>query len=148
MWQDLDPVSFLWDFKERIYHLDCKDTKKRMTNGPNGRLSSHPAWADPRRGWDFIFAGHGDVPWEDAFRMLTTIGYDGPLSIEGEDAGMDRLIGAPEALDFVRKLAFDAPTTAFDAAFSSRRGTCSWAALTPSPVSRRCDLTFDLKMPA
>ena len=32
---------------------------------------------------------------------------------------MDRLIGAPEALEFVRRNAFDAPTAAFDAAFSS-----------------------------
>jgi hypothetical protein len=32
---------------------------------------------------------------------------------------MDRLIGAPEALDFVRRLAFDPPAAAFDAAFSS-----------------------------
>ena len=60
------------------------------------------AWADPRRGWDFVSTGHGDVPWERCFRMLNTIGYDGPISVEWEDAGMDRLVGAPEALDFVR----------------------------------------------
>ena len=41
--------------------------------------------------------------------MLNTIGYDGPISVEWEDAGMDRLVGAPEALEFVRRLAFDAP---------------------------------------
>ena len=91
-----------------------------MSNGRNGRLGSHLAWADPRRGWDFISTGHGDVPWENAFRMLNTIGYQGPLSVEWEDAGMDRLIGAPEALAFVKSLAFDQPTNAFDAAFSSR----------------------------
>ena len=34
---------------------------------------------------------------------------------------MDRLIGAPEALAFVRKLAaIEPPAAAFDAAFSSR----------------------------
>ncbi|WP_129789307.1 sugar phosphate isomerase/epimerase family protein [Promicromonospora panici] len=120
VWQDLDPVSFLWDFKDRIYHVDCKDTKKRMTNGRNGRMGSHLPWADPRRGWDFVSTGHGDVPWEDAFRMLNTIGYDGPISVEWEDAGMDRLVGAPEALEFVRSHAFDAPDSAFDAAFSTR----------------------------
>jgi sugar phosphate isomerase/epimerase len=52
--------------------------------------------------------------------MLNAIGYDGPISIEWEDAGMDRLIGAPEALEFVRKLNFTPPTAAFDAAFSSK----------------------------
>jgi hypothetical protein len=51
--------------------------------------------------------------------MLNTIGYDGPISVEWEDAGMDRLRGAPEALEFVRGLAFDQPEAAFDAAFSS-----------------------------
>jgi hypothetical protein len=33
---------------------------------------------------------------------------------------MDRLLGAPEALDFVRNINFDAPDTAFDAAFSTK----------------------------
>jgi hypothetical protein len=32
---------------------------------------------------------------------------------------MDRLRGAPEALEFVRSLAFDQPTAAFDAAFAT-----------------------------
>ncbi len=120
VWQDLDPVGFLWDFKDRIYHVDCKDAKKQVGNGRNGRLGSHLAWADPRRGWDFVSTGHGDVPWEACFRMLNTIGYDGPISVEWEDAGMDRLVGAPEALEFVRRLAFDAPSAAFDAAFSTQ----------------------------
>ena len=119
VWQDLDPAGFIWDFQDRIYHVDCKDVRKRIGNGRNGRLSSHLPWADPRRGWDFVSTGHGDVPWEDCFRTLGAIGYDGPISVEWEDAGMDRLVGAPEALEFVRRLAFDRPDAAFDAAFSS-----------------------------
>jgi sugar phosphate isomerase/epimerase len=105
VWQDLDPV---------------KDSKRRMVNGRNGRLGSLLAWADPRRGWDFVSTGHGDVPWEDSFRMLNTIGYTGPISVEWEDAGMDRLVGAPEALAFVQELLFEPPAAAFDAAFSVR----------------------------
>ncbi|MDQ0798939.1 sugar phosphate isomerase/epimerase family protein [Arthrobacter sp. SLBN-112] len=121
VWQDIDPVGFLWDFKDRIYHVHCKDTKKRLANGRNGRLSSHLPWADPRRGWDFISTGHGDVPWEDAFRMLNSIGYRGPLSVEWEDAGMNRLDGAPEALEFVRRLSgYEPSAAAFDAAFSTK----------------------------
>jgi sugar phosphate isomerase/epimerase len=87
VWQDLDPVGFLWDFKDRIYHVDCKDAKRQVGNGRNGRMGSHLAWGDPRRGWDFVSTGHGDVPWEACFRMLNTIGYDGPISVEWEDAG-------------------------------------------------------------
>ncbi|NNG34824.1 sugar phosphate isomerase/epimerase family protein [Nakamurella aerolata] len=120
VWQQIDPVTFIEDFADRIYHVDCKDTKVRWGNGRRGVLGSHLAWADPRRGWDFVSTGHGDVDWEDCFRMLTTIGYDGPISIEWEDAGMDRLVGAPEALEFVRSQLFDAPEAAFDSAFSNR----------------------------
>ncbi|HEY1093774.1 MAG TPA: sugar phosphate isomerase/epimerase family protein [Glycomyces sp.] len=118
VWQDIDPAAFLWDFRERIYHVDCKDTRKRF-DGRNGRLSSHLPWGDARRGWDFVSTGHGDVPWEDCFRVLNAIGYTGPISIEWEDAGMDRLRGAPEALEYVRGLNFDKPAASFDAAFSS-----------------------------
>ncbi|WP_152362816.1 sugar phosphate isomerase/epimerase family protein [Microlunatus speluncae] len=120
IWQGLDYVAFLWDFKDRIYHFHCKDAKVRQTDGRNGILGSHLPWADQRRGWDFISTGRGDARWEDIFRMLNTIGYDRSVSIEWEDAGMDRLAGAPEALTFIRGLnAITPPTAAFDAAFTS-----------------------------
>ncbi|MDH2443328.1 sugar phosphate isomerase/epimerase [Amnibacterium sp. CER49] len=120
IWQDLDPVMFVQDFAEKIFHVHVKESIKQL-NGRNGRLSSHLAWADPRRGWDFVTAGHGDVPWEPVFRTLNAIGYEGPTSVEWEDAGMDRLHGAPEALALVRRLnSIASPAAAFDAAFSAR----------------------------
>jgi sugar phosphate isomerase/epimerase len=118
MWQELDVVAFISDFADRIYHVDCKDTRMRVGGGRNGRLSSHLPWGDPRRGWDFVSTGRGDVPWEDAFRALAAIGYDGPISVEWEDAGMDRLQGAKEALEFLRRFDFERPESAFDSAFS------------------------------
>ena len=117
VWQGIDTVGFISDFAEKIYHVDCKDTRMRMGNGRNGGLGSHLPWGDPRRGWDFVSAGRGDVPWEDAFRALAAIGYEGPISIEWEDAGMDRLYGAPEALAALKRLDFPASSTSFDAAF-------------------------------
>jgi sugar phosphate isomerase/epimerase len=119
VWQALDPVMFLWDFRDRIYHVDCKDAKRLTGNGRNGRLGSHLPWADPRRGWDFVSTGHGDVPWEACFRMLNTIGYTGPISIEWEDAGMERLQGAPEALTRLKAYDFEPPSASFDAAFGN-----------------------------
>ncbi|MEU3306955.1 sugar phosphate isomerase/epimerase family protein [Nocardiopsis sp. NPDC055551] len=119
VWQDIDPIGFLWDFRDRIYHVDCKDARKRVGGGRNGRLGSHLPWGDPRRGWDFVSTGRGDVPWEACFRVLNSIGYDGPISIEWEDAGMDRLTGAAEAVRFVRANVFDPPTSSFDSAFGS-----------------------------
>ncbi len=120
MWQNIDPVGFIVDFADRIYHVDCKDTRVRPQNGRAGVMGSHLAWGDPKRGWDFVSTGHGDVPWEDSFRALKSIGYSGPISIEWEDAGMSRLHGSAEAVGFVRSLLWDLPEQSFDAAFSNQ----------------------------
>ena len=118
-WQGVDPVGFLVDFADRIYHVHCKDSKKYL-NGRNGVMGSHLPWNDPRRGWTFVSAGRGDVDWEACFRTINAIGFDGPVSVEWEDTNMDRLVGAPEALRFVREHLFTPPAAAFDAAFSNR----------------------------
>lgn len=119
-WQGVDTVGFITDFADRIYHVDCKDTRVRPSTGRPGVLGSHLPWGDPRRGWDFVSTGHGDIPWEDAFRALSSIGYDGPISIEWEDAGMDRLHGAKEALGYIRSLLWEVPQSSFDSAFSNQ----------------------------
>ncbi|WP_432194536.1 sugar phosphate isomerase/epimerase family protein [Streptomyces sp. bgisy027] len=118
VWQDIDPAGFLYDFRDRIYHVDCKDARKRL-DGRNSRLGSHLPWGDPRRGWDFVSVGRGDVRWEDIFRMLRFIGFEGPISVEWEDAGMDRLQGAPEALAHLKAYDFNPPSASFDAAFGA-----------------------------
>ena len=55
------------------------------------------------------------------FRALNRIGYEGPLSIEWEDSGMDREWGAQDALAFVRRTDFAPSEIAFDR--RSRRRT-------------------------
>lgn len=120
MWQGIDPVAFIVDFADRIYHVDCKDTRMRPATGRSGILGSHLPWGDPRRGWDFVSTGRGDVPWDDSFRALRSIGYTGPISVEWEDAGMSRLHGAKEAVGFIRSLLWDLPEQSFDAAFSNQ----------------------------
>ena len=120
-WQDIDPVNFIIDFADRIYHVDCKDTFIRKLDGRVGRLGSHLAWDDPHRGWTFVSTGRGQIDWESSFRALNTIGYTGPISIEWEDAGMDRLHGAKEALGFVKSLLWKVPENSFDSAFKQDR---------------------------
>ena len=116
VWQDLDPVAFLSEFGSRVYHVDCKEAVRHL-DGRNGRLASHLPFGDLRRGWDFVSVGHGDVSWEHLFRKLNELEYEGPISVEWEDSGMDRELGAAEALEHIRRLNFDAPTGSFDAAF-------------------------------
>jgi sugar phosphate isomerase/epimerase len=114
--QFLDPVQFIEEFADRIYHVHVKDAKRTLT-GRASILGSHLNFGDGRRGWDFVSPGHGDVPFEAVFRALNRIGYHGPLSIEWEDSGMDREWGAPDALAFVRRTDFTPSAVAFDAAF-------------------------------
>jgi sugar phosphate isomerase/epimerase len=117
LWQGVDPVEFIREFPDRIYHVHVKDAIVTL-NGRSGILSSHLNFGDPRRGWDFRSPGRGGVNFEEIIRALNQIGYAGPLSVEWEDAGMDREHGAREACEFVRKLDFEPSGVAFDAAFS------------------------------
>ena len=61
--------------------------------------------------------GRGGVNFEEIIRALNAINYQGPLSVEWEDSGMDRQAGAREACEFVKKLDFEPSRVAFDAAF-------------------------------
>jgi len=119
-WQMLCPVQFVMAFGDRIYHMHVKDSY-RNHDGRNGALGSHLPFGDLRRGWDFVSPGHGNIPFERVFRALTAVGYQGPLSVEWEDCGMDREFGASEAVQFVRKTDFEASKVAFDAAFDSKK---------------------------
>jgi sugar phosphate isomerase/epimerase len=114
--QFVDPVYFIDEFPDRIFHAHIKDSRVQLT-GRNSILSSHLDFGDPRRGWDFVSPGHGDVRWDPIIRALNRIGYTGPLSIEWEDSGMDREFGAQESLALVRKQDFEPSSVAFDAAF-------------------------------
>jgi sugar phosphate isomerase/epimerase len=120
--QFLDTAQFALEFADRIYHVHVKDSRKRL-DGRRSILASHLNFGDERRGWDFVSPGHGDVDFEELFRALTRIGYEGPLSIEWEDSGMDREYGAQDALAFVRRTDFAPSAVAFDAAM--QRDTAS-----------------------
>ncbi|MDZ7617944.1 MAG: sugar phosphate isomerase/epimerase family protein [Patescibacteria group bacterium] len=117
IWQGMDPVCFLKEFPDRIYHVHMKDAAVTL-DGRTGILGSNLRFGHPRRGWDFRSLGHGNVDFEAIIRVLNHIGYQGPLSVEWEDSGMDREHGAPEALEFVRQIDFPASAVAFDAAFA------------------------------
>jgi sugar phosphate isomerase/epimerase len=117
--QFIDPVEFINEFGDRIWHMHVKDSRLQLT-GRNSILSSHLDFGDYRRGWDFVSPGRGDVKWDRLIRALNRVGYAGPLSIEWEDSGMDRDWGAPEALKMVRSQDFTPSQVAFDAAFAAK----------------------------
>ena len=113
--QFLDSAAFVEEFAERIYHVHVKDSRKTL-DGRRSILGGHLNFGEPERGWDFVSPGHGDVDFESLVRALNRVGYDGPLSIEWEDAGMDREWGAQDALAFVRRIDFEPSSFVFDKA--------------------------------
>jgi sugar phosphate isomerase/epimerase len=118
--QFLDSAAFITEFGDKIFHAHIKDSIRRL-DGRSSILGGHLDFGQPGRGWDFVSPGHGDVDFESMIRALNRIGYEGPLSIEWEDSGMDRDWGAPDALAFVRRTDFAPSNVAFDAAFAKER---------------------------
>ncbi|MSR82836.1 MAG: sugar phosphate isomerase/epimerase [Candidatus Latescibacteria bacterium] len=117
LWQCVDPVKFIYELGDRIYHVHVKDAIQNL-DGRSGILGSHLNFGDPRRGWDFRSPGRGGVDFEEIIRALNNVKYKGPLSVEWEDSGMAREHGAREACDFVREMDFEPSGLAFDAAFA------------------------------
>jgi sugar phosphate isomerase/epimerase len=107
-WQGVDPAEFVRRFPDRVYHVHVKDAALTL-NGRSGVLAGYWPSGDPRRGFQFRSPGRGGVDWESVVRALNDVGYDGPLSVDWHDAGMDREFGAAEACQFVRRLDFDPP---------------------------------------
>jgi sugar phosphate isomerase/epimerase len=117
-WQGIDPVRFLKAFPDRIYHVHMKDCAVTL-DGESGILASHLNFGTPGRGWDFRSLGRGDVNFEEIIRTLNQLNYKGPLSVEWEDAAMDREHGAAESAAFVRNIDFAKSDRVFDEAFNN-----------------------------
>lgn len=117
-WQGVNPAIFLRDFADRIYHVHMKDVKISL-DGRAGLLGSHIEFGDLRRGWNFVSLGHGNVDFDGVIRELNAMQYEGPLSVEWEDSGMERMSGAEEAFEFTKKMNFSASPVAFDLALKS-----------------------------
>lgn len=115
LWQGVDPALFIRDFSDRIYHVHMKDVKI-TSDGRSGILGSHLEFGDTRRRWNFVSLGHGNVDFDAIIRELNSCGYSGPLCVEWEDSGMDRMFGAQESLHFVKNIDFPASEIAFDSA--------------------------------
>ena len=117
-YQGVDYVEFIHHFADRIFHVHMKDVGWSATPTEAGVFGGHLDFGDRRRNWDFRSLGRGNIDFEEIIRALNRISYNGPLSIEWEDGGMDREHGATEACAFVKQLDFKPSDTAFDSAFS------------------------------
>jgi sugar phosphate isomerase/epimerase len=119
-YQGVDYVRFIQKFADRIYHVHMKDVYWSSQLTEAGVFGGHTKFGDPRRFWEFRSLGRGCVKFEEIIRALNVANYQGPLSVEWEDIGMDREHGAAESATFVRKIDFAPSNVAFDAAFERK----------------------------
>jgi sugar phosphate isomerase/epimerase len=117
-YQRVDYVRFIERLGSRIRHVHVKDAWWSDVPTDAGVFGGHTDFNDSRRAWDFRTPGRGRIDFDAVVRALNRIGYDGPLSVEWEDGGMDREHGAAEAYAFVRRIDFPPSETAFDSAFA------------------------------
>jgi sugar phosphate isomerase/epimerase len=117
-YQGVDYVQFIERFGDRIYHAHMKDVWWSSTPKRSGVFGGHLAFGHADRFWEFRSIGRGRIDFEEIIRTLNRVGYQGPLSIEWEDIGMDREFGAREACAKIKAVDFSPSNVAFDAAFA------------------------------
>ena len=120
-YQGVDYIEFIDKFADRILHVHVKDVDVNEKQTQAGTFGGFLEFGDYRRKWNFCSPGRGVVNFEYIIRALNRIGYTGPLSVEWEDAGMERRFGAKEAYNFIKAKDFESSGLAFDAAFSTKR---------------------------
>ncbi|HUS72670.1 MAG TPA: sugar phosphate isomerase/epimerase family protein [Sedimentisphaerales bacterium] len=80
VWQFMDYVKPIYEFKDRIFHVHIKDAKvMRDKLNDVGILATPLSFHSPK------LPGLGDVDWGKFFSALTDIGYDGCACVEVED---------------------------------------------------------------
>jgi sugar phosphate isomerase/epimerase len=84
VWQQMDYIQPIYEFKDRIFHVHAKDAKvDRERLKEVGILATPLQWHRPK------LPGLGDVNWGKFISALTDVGYQGPLCIEVEDRAFE-----------------------------------------------------------
>jgi sugar phosphate isomerase/epimerase len=92
VWQRIDYVRALYEFKDRIVHVHAKDDKT-VADRLYDRGVLGLGWHIPK------LPGLGDVQWNQFFSALTNIEYRGPVCVEVEDRAYEySLEGRQKAL--------------------------------------------------
>lgn len=91
VWQFVDYIRPIYEFKDKIFHVHCKDIKLYRE-----RLNDCGSMAYPLDYMSPKIPGLGDVDWGKYISALTDIGYNGPVCIEVEDKAFE---GSAEDID-------------------------------------------------
>lgn len=80
IWQMMNEVKPIYDYRDRLHHIHLKDVKLYRD-----RLDRVGIMANPLEYHSPKLPGLGDVRWRDFFAALTDVRYRGPVCIEVED---------------------------------------------------------------
>ena len=84
VWQHIDYIRFIYEFKDRIFHAHAKDMEiDRDMMYEDGIITCGFRWQIPR------LPGMGLVDWKRLITSLYDVGYDFVLSIEHEDRNFE-----------------------------------------------------------
>jgi sugar phosphate isomerase/epimerase len=92
VWQQMDYLKPLREFRERIFHVHAKDARLDRE-----RLDEVGVLATPLEFHRPKLPGLGDVDWGRFFSVLTDTGYDGPVCVEVEDRAYEGSLEARKA---------------------------------------------------
>ncbi len=85
IWQFIDPVRVVYEFKDRIFHVHAKDLRIDYEQlYQRGVMSLGMGWQIPR------LPGLGDVKWGPFISALYGAGYDYVISVEHEDRAFEK----------------------------------------------------------
>jgi len=80
VWQQMDYIKPLWEFRDRIHHIHAKDVRLDRDRLDNvGVLATPLEYHTPK------LPGLGDINWGRFCSVLSDIGYTGPVCVEVED---------------------------------------------------------------
>lgn len=108
----IDPVVFVAELGERIWHVHGKDGESVKHHAPRSGLLAHGDWARRDRGFRFRIPGWGDVPWKRLITELHLAGFRGHIAIENEDPVFAPLDGLRKAIAELRPLLPEGDPTA------------------------------------
>lgn len=84
IWQQIDYIKPLYEFKDKIFHVHYKDIKLYEDKLNDVGIMAYPLeYMSPK------LPGYGDVDWGKYVSALTDIGYDGYTCIEIEDKAFE-----------------------------------------------------------
>lgn len=105
-WQgvDLEAAIEALGREQAIFHVHAKDTAILRSAAVNGVIDTTPLSDVANRSWIFrtMGYGHSELDWRRILIALRLSGYDGPISIEHEDALLSIDEGFAKAVSFLR----------------------------------------------